>query len=150
MFVEKAGKPGGTLFDLFLSVPLDIIVIDATAIGTPVGWGDPTGGLLFFGPDASPGTSFIEWADDAGGTYDLGMSKALSGFSFRSSVEIASPVRFALNGGTAFDVAVQVSSVPEPPALTLLGGVLGACLLIQQSACSQSAPAAHDDPSDEG
>src|ERR1017187_5574171 len=62
--LTNTGDTGGTLFDLFLSLPTDITNIDTTTIGTPVGWGDPTGGLLFFGPDAAPSTSFIDWAAD--------------------------------------------------------------------------------------
>ena len=58
--LTNTGTTGGTLYDLFLSIPLDISAIDTTTIGTPVGWGDPTGGLLFFGPDVNPSTSFIE------------------------------------------------------------------------------------------
>src|SRR5260370_3899336 len=65
--LTNSGSTGGTLFDLFLSVPLDIAFIDSATIGAPVGWGDPTGGLLFFGPDANPSTSFIEWSADASG-----------------------------------------------------------------------------------
>src|SRR3954471_4303434 len=55
------GATGGTIFDLFLSLPIDVSTIDTAAIGTPVGWGDGAGGLLFFGPDANPSTSFIDW-----------------------------------------------------------------------------------------
>ena len=80
--LSNTGEMGGTLFDLFLSVPLDISDIDTSTIGTPVGWGDPTGGLLFFGPNVSPSTSFIEWADDASGIYDIGIGDSLGGFSF--------------------------------------------------------------------
>ena len=58
--LTNTGGTGGTLFDLFLALPTDISNIDTTTIGTPVGWGDPTGGLLFFGPDAAPSTSFID------------------------------------------------------------------------------------------
>ena len=79
--LTNTGDTGGTLFDLFLSLPTDITNIDTTTIGTPVGWGDPTGGLLFFGPDAAPSTSFIEWAADFSGTYDLGIGNSLGGYS---------------------------------------------------------------------
>jgi hypothetical protein len=112
--LENDGNTGGTLFDLFLSVPLDISDIDTTSIGTPVGWSDPTGGLLFFGPDVTPSTSFIEWADDVSGLYDLQIGNSLAGFSFISTQQVPSSITFALNGSTIFDTAQEISSVPEP------------------------------------
>jgi hypothetical protein len=112
--LSNTGDTGGTLFDLFLSIPDDISTIDTTTIGTPVGWGDPTGGLLFFGPNADPSTSFIEWADDISGLYDIQIGDSLGGFSFTSSEEITGPLTFALNGSTTFASAELVSSVPEP------------------------------------
>src|ERR1035437_2498016 len=118
--LTNTGDTGGTLFDLFLSLPTDITNIDTTAIGTPVGWGDPTGGLLFFGPDAAPSTSFIDWAADFSGTYDVGIGNSLGGFSFNSSVDIGQPITFALNGSTTFDTAQQVGTVPEPGTFVLL------------------------------
>lgn len=111
--LSNTGDTGGTLFDLFLSIPLDISNIDTTTIGTLVGWGDPTGGLLFFGPDVSPSTSFIEWADDVSGLYDIGIGDSLTGFSFLSSDLVAGPITFALNDSTRFNEAEAVSSVPE-------------------------------------
>jgi len=45
---------GGTLLDLFVSLPIDISDINTATISSPPGWGDGTGGLLFFGPDANP------------------------------------------------------------------------------------------------
>ena len=122
--LTNTGDTGGTLFDLFLSLPTDITNIDTTSIGTPVGWGDPTGGLLFFGPDAAPSTSFIEWASDASGTYDVGTGSSLGGFSFNSSVDVGQPITFALNGSTDFATAQEVSSVPEPATFLLLLPVL--------------------------
>src|SRR5664279_1522106 len=86
--LTNTGDMGGTLFDLFLSLPTDITNIDTTTIGTPVGWGDPTGGLLFFGPDAAPSTSFIEWSADVNGAHDVGIGNSLGGFSFNSSVDV--------------------------------------------------------------
>src|SRR5262245_30173956 len=62
--LSNTGATGGTVFDLFLSLPADINSINASMIGTPAGWGDAAGGLLFVGPDTSPSTSFIEWAAD--------------------------------------------------------------------------------------
>jgi hypothetical protein len=112
--LTNTGDTGGTLFDLFLSLPTDITNIDTTTIGTPVGWGDPTGGLLFFGPDVAPSTSFIEWAADFSGTYDVGIGNSLGGFSLLSSERIGQPLTFALNGSTEFAAAQEVSSVPEP------------------------------------
>lgn len=112
--LTNTGETGGTLFDLFLSIPLDISEIDTSTIGTPVGWGDPTGGLLFFGPNVSPSTSFIEWADDASGLYDLGTGDSLAGFSVVSSDEVDGPIMFALNGSTTLNTAEPISSVPEP------------------------------------
>ena len=118
--LSNTGDTGGTLFDLFLSIPTDISKIDTTSIGTPVGWGDPTGGLLFFGPDANPSTSFIEWADDASGAFDLSIGNSLTGFSFQVSQIVAGPIDFALNGSTTLFPAEEVSSVPEPSFVGLL------------------------------
>lgn len=118
--LSNTGATGGTLFDLFLSLPTDISNIDTTSIGLPVGWGDPTGGLLFFGPDVAPATSFIEWAADFSGTSDVGIGDSLSGFSFNSSAEIGQPIGFALNGSTTFETAEEVgTTVPEPSTIVL-------------------------------
>lgn len=127
----NTGDTGGTLFDLFLSLPTDISNIDTKTIGTPVGWGDPTGGLLFFGPDVASGTSFIEWASDFSGNYDVGIGSSVSGFfSFNSSVDVGQLITFALNGSTDFATAQQqVSAVPEPTTSALLLTVVLACLL---------------------
>src|SRR5664280_1882406 len=118
--LTNTGDTGGTLFDLFLSLPTDIANIDTTRIGTPVGWGDPTGGLLFFGPDAAPSTSFIEWAADFSGTYDLGIGNSLSGFSFNSSQHVGGPLTFALNGSADFATAQDVTAAPEPSTFGLM------------------------------
>jgi hypothetical protein len=118
--LTNTGDTGGTLFDLFLSLPTDIINIDTTTIGTPIGWGDPTGGLLIFGVDTSPTTSFIDWSADFSQLYDLGIGSSLGGFSFRSSVDVGQPITFALNGSTDFATAQEVSSVPEPGSFVLL------------------------------
>jgi hypothetical protein len=115
--LTNTGATGGTLFDLFLSIPLDVTDIDTSTIGTPVGWGDPTGGLLFYGPNVSPSASFIEWADDSSGLYDVGIHDSLSAFSFASSQQVAGPIGFALNGSITVDVATPISSVPEPSRL---------------------------------
>ena len=112
--LENTGAAGGNFFDLFMSLPVDISNIDTATIGTPVGWGDLTGGLLFLGPDLNPLTSFIEWAADSSGIYDVGVGNSLGGFSFLSSVRIGGPITFALNGSTTFDTAQEVSGVPEP------------------------------------
>jgi hypothetical protein len=125
--LTNTGDTGGTLFDLFLSLPTDIGNIDTATIGTPVGWGDPPGGLLFFGPDAVPSTSFIEWASDFSGTFDVGIGNSLSGFSFNSSVSIGQPITFALNGSTNFATAREVTETTPEPAT--LGFVIGAALL---------------------
>jgi hypothetical protein len=130
--LTNTGDTGGTLFDLFLSLPTDITNIDTTTIGTPVGWGDPTGGLLFFGPDASPSTSFIQWSADFSGLYDVGIGNSLGGFSFLASERIGQPVTFALNGTTDFATAQEVSSVPEPATFLLLlpviAGLVSVCV----------------------
>jgi len=122
--LANTGDTGGTLFDLFLSLPTDITNIDTTTIGTPVGWGDPTGGLLFFGPDVTPSTSFIEWASDFSGLHDVTIGNSLPGFSFNSSIEIDPPITFALNGSSIFATAQDVSTVPEPGSLVLLLPIL--------------------------
>ena len=123
--LSNTGATGGTLFDLFLSLPTDIANINTTTIGTPVGWGDPTGGLLFFGPDVAPSTSFIEWASDFSGLYDVGTGNSLSGFSFTSSLDVGQPITFALNGSTDFAPAQEVTAAtPEPGTVLLLLPVL--------------------------
>jgi hypothetical protein len=122
--LTNTGETGGTLYDLFLSLPTDISNIDTTTIGTPVGWGDATGGLVFFGPDVAPSTSFIEWASDFSGLYDAGIGDSLAGFSFSSVVDVGQPITFALNGSTDFAAAQGVSSVPEPATTLLLVPVL--------------------------
>jgi hypothetical protein len=132
--LSNTGDTGGTLFDLFLSIPVDVVEIDTSTIGAPVGWGDPTGGLLFFGPDTSPSTSFIEWADDVSGLYDIGIGSSLGGFSFLSSQEIADSITFALDGSTTFNTAEPISTVPEPSlsAVWELAGLYLACAVIKK------------------
>jgi hypothetical protein len=122
--LTNTGDTGGSLFDLFLALPTDIANIDTGTIGTPVGWGDPTGGLMIYGMDTSPTTSFIDWSADFSGTYDLGIGSSLGGFSFRSSVDVGQPITFALNGSTDFATAQEVSSVPEPATIILLLPIL--------------------------
>jgi hypothetical protein len=117
--LTNTGTLGGTLFDLFLSVSTDIANIDTTTIGTPVGWGDLTGGLLFFGPDTAS-TSFIDWAADFSGLYDVGNGASLPGFSFTITQAAVAPITFALNGSSDFGTAQEISNVPEPAALVLL------------------------------
>ena len=118
--LTNTGATGGALFDLFLSLPTDISNIDTSSIGTPMGWGDPAGGLLFFGPDGSPSTSFIQWAAAFSGAFDLGIGSSLSGFSFTASQPVGTPIEFALNGSTMFEEAQLLTVVPEPGAFTLL------------------------------
>ena len=118
--LENTGSSGGTLFDLFISIPVNISNIDTAAIGTPIGWGDPTGGLLFFGPDVNPSTSFVQWAADFSGLYDIGIGNSLSGFTFSSTVQSSGPITFALNGTSSFDTAQEVSGVPEPATFGLM------------------------------
>ena len=122
--LTNTGATGGTLFDLFLSLPTDISTIDTTTIGTPTGWGDPTGGLLFFGSDVSPSTSFIDWAADFSGLYDVTIGSSLSGFSFTVTQPVDVPIIFALNGSTDYAAALELSSVPEPATFVLLLPVL--------------------------
>lgn len=132
--LSNTGDTGGTLFDLFLSIPDDISTIDTATIGTPLGWGDPTGGLLFFGPDVAPSTSFIEWADDISGLYDIQIGDSLGGFSFTSSEEVSGPITFALNGSTTFDTAELISSVPEPSPWPVLWLFFASCGAIRWGA----------------
>src|ERR1700693_5011878 len=136
----NTGDTGETLFDLFLSIPLDISAIDTSTIGTPVGWGDPTGGLLFFGPNVSAPTSFIEWSADASGFYDLGIGGALSGFSFITFENVESPLMFALNGSVDFSLAETASNVPEPSSMACLLvwlGSLGVWSLVKRKSKSK-------------
>lgn len=120
--LSNSGSTGGPLFDLFLALPTDLGNVETATIGKPALWGDPSGGLLFFGPDADPATSFIEWTADSSGTNDVGVGKALPGFSFTTLKPINGPIRFALNGSTTLDTAVPgvVSNVPEPGTMALL------------------------------
>src|SRR5262249_20638402 len=112
--LTNTGGSGSTLFDLFLSLPTSIGNIETSIIGKPPGWGDG-GGQLFFGPDVSPSTSFIEWAADFSGSFDVAIGNSLSGFSFTSATIVGPPIRFALNGSTNFMAAQQlVVDVPEP------------------------------------
>jgi hypothetical protein len=126
--LANTGDTGGTLFDLFLSVPTGVSNIDTSAIGTPPGWGDALGGLLFFGPDVGPSASFIEWAADFSGSYDLGLGRDLSGFSFTATQPVGTPVMFALNGSTALAVAQSVTAVPEPATFITLSAFFLHCL----------------------
>jgi hypothetical protein len=130
----NTGATGGTLFDLFLSLPLNINDVDTSTIGTPVGWGDPTGGLLFFGPDVNPSTaSFIEWADDASGLFDLGIGGTLAGFSFVSTEDITAQITFALNDSATFSAATPVSSIPEPRLTLFIAGLWLTCWLAKKA-----------------
>lgn len=129
--LANSGATGGTLFDLFLSLPTDITNIDTTSIGTPVGWGDVTGGLLFFGLNINPSTAFIQWAADVSGSYDVGIGNSLSGFSFVSSQSTIAPVMYALNSAGTFSLAQQTSAVPEPTNVVLLASVLGCMLFVR-------------------
>ena len=104
---------------------MDISNINTATIGTPVGWGDPTGGLLFFGPDANPSTSFIEWTADFSGAHDVAIGSILAGFSFTTLQPINGPIPFALNDSTNFDTAVQAAA-PEPGTFILLFSVAAA------------------------
>jgi hypothetical protein len=118
--LSNTGSTGGTLSDLFVALPIDINDVLTSTIGTPAGWGDSNGGLLFFGPDGGPSTSFIEWTADFSGTHDVHIGTALTGFSFRTLQPINGPITFGLNGSTTLDTAVPGSSVPEPPTLLVL------------------------------
>jgi hypothetical protein len=118
--LTNTGATSATLFDLFLSLPTDIANIDTATIGTPVGWGDATGGLLFFGPDVSPSTSFVEWAADFSGRFDVGLGNSLSGFSFLAMQPVGTPITFALNGSTHFAPAQEVTAIPEPATFSPL------------------------------
>jgi hypothetical protein len=118
--LSNTGDTVGTLFDLFLSIPIDIGNVDTNSISAPVGWGDPTGGLLFFGPDVNPSTSFIEWSSDASGLYDVQIGSSLGGFSFMASQPVTAPITFALNGSSSFDTARQTSTVPELNTISML------------------------------
>ncbi len=120
--LNNTGATGGALFDLFLSIPTDISRIDTATIGTPAGWGDGAGGLLFFGPDTTPNTSFIDWVGDASMAFDLGIGDSLSGFSFNASQLVGTPITFALNGSTEFAAAQEV---PEPATFGLLAAAVG-------------------------
>jgi hypothetical protein len=112
--LANTGATGGTIFDLFLSFDTDIAAIDIGTIGTPVGWGDPAGGLVFAGPDVNPGTSFVEWAADGSGLYDLQIGGALSGFTITVPSIIGAPILYDLNELGSFSPAIEVADTPEP------------------------------------
>jgi hypothetical protein len=113
--IEFPDTTGGSLFDFFIRLPVQLGDIDTTAIDAPPGWGDSAGGQVFSGSDTSPATSFIEWAADFSGRFDLAIGDSLSGFSFASRQAVPPPIPFALDGSTAFQTAVQVpTEVPEP------------------------------------
>jgi hypothetical protein len=125
--LTNTGVTGGTVFDLFLHLPTGIGNIDTAVIGTPVGWGDASGGLLFFGPDVDPSTSFIEWASDFSGAHDVAIGDALSGFSFVATQPVGMPITFALNGSTEFFTAQEVTTtIPEPGPLIPLVALVAA------------------------
>jgi hypothetical protein len=127
--LSNSGTTGGALFDLFLALPTDVGNINTATIGTPVGWGDAAGGLLFFGPDVSPSTSFIEWTADFSGARDVAIGSTLTGFSFTALQRIDGPITFALNDSTTFTTAVQETGVPEPATFVMLlsAAALGVC-----------------------
>jgi hypothetical protein len=118
--LSNTGTTGGTLFDLFLALPKALANIDTTTIGTPAGWGDPSGGLLFFGPNGSPSTSFIEWSAEFSGAHDVAIGNQLAGFSFTSLQAITGPITFALDGSSTFEPAVQGPPAPEPATFLML------------------------------
>jgi hypothetical protein len=112
----------GSLFDLFVVLPIDVSLIDTTSIGAPAGWGDGAGGLLFYGPDVTPNSTFVEWSADFSGVYDIPEGGSLTGFSFTAFQEITSPIQYALNGSNTFETANNV--VPEPGSFLLLASVV--------------------------
>ncbi|MFL6447906.1 MAG: PEP-CTERM sorting domain-containing protein [Bryobacteraceae bacterium] len=118
--LTNSGATGGPVFDLFLALPTDLTNINTSAISKPPGWGDPAGGLLFFGPNVSPSTSFVEWNADFSGDHDLAIGSARSGFSFTSLGRINGPITFALNNSTTFAAAVPPADAPEPATLAML------------------------------
>jgi hypothetical protein len=121
LILSNTGASAGTLSDLFLALPTAVANINTSTIGRPVGWGDDTGGLLFFGPDVSPSTSFIDWSADFSGMHDVGIGNSLSGFSFSSTQLISQPIMFAVNGFTTFGTAQPfASAVPEPANFGLI------------------------------
>jgi hypothetical protein len=113
--LNNSGGTGGSIFDLFLSIPTDISNLNTATIGAPALWGGPSGGQLIFGPNTGPGTSFIDWSADF--STELPIGSSLSGFSFTSAVRITGPIQFATNGANTF---ANASEVPEPGTLVLL------------------------------
>jgi hypothetical protein len=135
--LTNTGDTGGTLFDLFLELPMEIANINTASIGAPAGWGDPTGGLLFFGPDVNPATSFIEWTADFSGAHDVAIGSSLAGFSVTTLQPIDGPILFALNDSTTFGTAVQ-STVPEPGTFILLLSIVAALVVRYRSAAARA------------
>lgn len=135
--LTNTGDTGGTLFDLFVELPVEIANINTASIGAPAGWGDPAGGLLFFGPDANPSTSFIEWTADFSGAHDVAAGSTLAGFSFTTLQPIDGPILFALNDSTSFATAVQ-GTVPEPGTFILLLSVVAALGVRHRFAAARS------------
>jgi hypothetical protein len=118
--LANTGATGGTLFDLFLRLPTGISNINTADIEKPQGWGDANGGLVFFGEDTNPATSFVEWAADASGLFDLPINGSLSGFSITLTGAVDMPIQFALNGSTNFEDAREVTTIPEASVFNLL------------------------------
>src|SRR4051794_17330317 len=118
--LANSGATGGPLFDLFLALPTDLANINTATIGVPAGWGDLAGGLLFFGPNVSPSTSFIEWTADFSGAHDVAIGGTLAGFSFTTLQRVNGPITFALNDSTTFATAVQATGAPDPATFVML------------------------------
>ena len=115
--LSNTGTTGGTLFDLYLTLPEPIGGIDTANIGTPVGWGDSSGGFMVYGPYLDPSSSLIEWSSDFSGAYDVVPGHSLSGFSFLSSQRLSQSMPFSLNGSAGF---ANAQEIPEPSTLLLL------------------------------
>lgn len=115
------------IFELFIHVPAD--ETNLVSFGSPGGWGDGFGGAEpYYGADAAPGTSFVEWFAEFG--QELPTGNSLPGFSFISSSAFTGPMDFSVNQESdVFFTATPKDNhaVPEPATLLLLGsGLLGA------------------------
>ena len=135
--LTNSGATGGTIFDLFVSTPTPISNVDTSDFGIPSGWGDSNGGLLFYGPNTDPSNSFVEWAADFSGAYDVQIGDSISGFSVSTLLPITGSILFSLNGADTFVPAQQIQASPEPLSAAVTGiGMLLVALLVSLSRAS--------------
>lgn len=116
----------GPWYQLLISIPADISMLDTSSITAPVGWGDSTGGAVFYGPDLFFGGAYLAWQADSSTLYDLGENGTLTGFDFATSTKLDGLIFYDLNGLGPLGIATKnttsqpPSAVPEPSTAALL------------------------------